>query len=796
MVFTDRFTPTDYQNKNSYNEHVLTERYNTARALRESYSHMYQEVTLLRNSLQDYKGEQENHPQLQMSEEDRLRYNNMIQDRYLALKSVQTNTTYPSEYGHTVRPFIENSSKEQIKLHCQYMMHGSRHLKQYHLARTSCIELNEENKNGDELYDYNTNEEYMSNKAVTFEIEDISRATKAILITRSSHMLKKGTKIFIGGINTDSMINVNNQRFVVGEILNKQEFYLEDNDGNIVNSTNFKKFDQLSTGYILPDPDETYTGFNLIKSISKDNEKALLTTIKSHHLTDGDFVKLRGISDQHNELIQSTGVNVKNQTKILENELITFEIETSSEGELQNSFKVGDNLWLSDSNSNLDRSKLHDIGVLKYISTPNSIIFDSPIHHTAAKNNYIFYNDLDNKHSVGQITRCSKSKSKSIHITDVYAIPNNAYLVAKSSNSVTPKIIGYSSYSYLSFSKAYFSCNIGPAETGYITTTMNISGKLIEGSIIYSDTNCTSCVARVVSINGDTRIEGNLKIENLSPYNLYKCPIYLAKVKLSVCLVDCLEKRDQIFVLQSPHHNTLIKNNVNSQSTYISIYSNPKAIPNGSYIFSINPSATVYNSIIFYHGIKNGSACSYKFQVLGSSNFTIPTNAILYKGDNLGTKLNDSTFQIAYNDNKSFYLLDKNKDFVTTGNLGSSYIYKNNIGNGIIENIVKFSHKKFYINKLDAIDDKISYGNGCNTFKFADTEVQDQDVIEGHIYIISKMNNKDYFDGRQIASILARNVQNCENILSILANNCTTCDRSMNRICEIAKMVKVTLELE
>ena len=115
MVFIDRFTPSEYQDKNEFNKHVLTERYNTAKALRESYSHMYQEMSNLRNNLQDYKGEQENHPELQMSEEDRIRYNNMIEDRYLALKSIQENTTYPSEYGHIVRPFFENDANGVIQ---------------------------------------------------------------------------------------------------------------------------------------------------------------------------------------------------------------------------------------------------------------------------------------------------------------------------------------------------------------------------------------------------------------------------------------------------------------------------------------------------------------------------------------------------------------------------------------------------------------------------------------------------------------------------------------------------------
>ena len=58
------------------------------------------------------------------------------------------------------------------------------------------------------------------------------------------------------------------------------------------------------------------------------------------------------------------------------------------------------------------------------------------------------------------------------------------------------------------------------------------------------------------------------------------------------------------------------------------------------------------------------------------------------------------------------------------------------------------------------------------------------------------MNKRDQLDGRQTSSILARNVQNCENILSILANNCTTCERALNRITDIARMLKIPIDCE
>jgi hypothetical protein len=796
MVFIDRFTPTEYQDKNEFNKHVLTERYNTAKALRESYSHMYQEMTNLRNNLQDYKGEQENHPELQMSEEDRIRYNNMIEDRYLALKSIQENTTYPSEYGHTVRPFFENEAGEQIRLSCHYMISGSRHLKQYHLGRTSCMKIDEEMRDGDELYDYNSTIDYISNSAQTIEINTITQTNQAVLTTRSEHKLKKGQKIFIGGIPEDSMINVNNQRFKVGEIISKTEFYLEDNNGNKINSSIFKEYDCFSAGYVLPDPESSYSGFNLVKTISKDREKALVTTQVNHHLRDGDYIKIRGVIDQHNELIQSTPVKIKEQTKILKDELTTFEITTPDEYILQDSFKVGDTIWLSDTNSNVDRSFLNNVGVIEYISTPNSIIFNEPIYQTAALNNYVFSSSLQSKDSVAQISRCSREGSNSIYVNYISQIPDNSYLVAKARDSSVPKIIGVSKCSYFSCTKASFVCNLEPGETNYVATTKDLSSRLVEGTIIYSSNSCNSWVARVVSINGDTRKDGNLKLENLSKYNLRHCPIYLAKVELHQVVADNLNQRDLVFILKSPHCDMKLKTNVNSQHTYLTVSDNPKIFKNGDYIFSVNPKSNIYNGIIFYHGIKANHSNSFKFKVKGNHNITISSLTNLYKGDNLGTVLNDKVYQIVYNDNKSFYLLDYDKKFVSTEFLSSAYNQKDDIGNGIIENILKFNYKKFYINKLDAINEKLTYGDKCKNFIFENNYVKDQKVLEGHIYLIPKMNNKNLLDGRQSASVLSRNVNNCENIISILANNCNTCERALNRISEIAKMLKIQIDYD
>lgn len=235
MPFNTKFTPSQYQDRDQYNEHVLNERYATVKALRESYSHIYQELSNLRNNLQDYKAEQDNQPELATSEADRIRYNNEVENRYLALKSIQLNTSYPDEYGHTVRPFSENRASEQIRLHCHYMISGSHHFKQYHLAKTSCLELNQDNV-GESIKDYDTTLDTDLMKAGTTPFTDVTfaaavttaqscRASGAsgltnivgstgVFTTSATHGLVVGDKVFfsnvVHGIAVTSTINATN----------------------------------------------------------------------------------------------------------------------------------------------------------------------------------------------------------------------------------------------------------------------------------------------------------------------------------------------------------------------------------------------------------------------------------------------------------------------------------------------------------------------------------------------------------------------------------------------------------
>ena len=179
MPFNTKFTPSQYQDRDQYNEHVLNERYATVKALRESYSHLYQEFTTLRNNMQDFKGEQANQPELATSEADVNRYNNELENRYMAMKSIQLNTTYPNEYGHMVKPFSENVATEQIRLNCHYMISGSHMFKNYHLAKTSCINLAGDIVALDIKNELNTADSGVSLVAKAFYINSLDATTPA-----------------------------------------------------------------------------------------------------------------------------------------------------------------------------------------------------------------------------------------------------------------------------------------------------------------------------------------------------------------------------------------------------------------------------------------------------------------------------------------------------------------------------------------------------------------------------------------------------------------------------------------
>ena len=57
---------------------------------------------------------------------------------------------------------------------------------------------------------------------------------------------------------------------------------------------------------------------------------------------------------------------------------------------------------------------------------------------------------------------------------------------------------------------------------------------------------------------------------------------------------------------------------------------------------------------------------------------------------------------------------------------------------------------------------KKTYGDNSKVFTYSSEYFDEIDVKEGHIYMLSRLNKKIQLDGRQSASILGRNVQNCK----------------------------------
>ena len=302
MPFNTKFTPSQYQDRDQYNENVLNERYVTVKALRESYSHIYQELANLRNNLQDYKSEQDNQPELSTAESDRIRYNNEIENRYLALKSIQLNTSYPNEYGHTIRPFSENKAAEQLRLHCHYMISGSHHFKQYHLAKTSCLELNQDTS-GETIKEYNSN--VVNMKSGNLHVNDLQLGTVAGTIDAEVY---NRTGAFLNAITPAGVFTTVNAH---GLTLGDQLFCYSANcatNGDLiyVNKSFFVNSIPSTTTYTLSEElggttvtNTAATGANQLFSFWKkgDTTTVTLTMSHDHSLNVGDKITLSGFKN-------------------------------------------------------------------------------------------------------------------------------------------------------------------------------------------------------------------------------------------------------------------------------------------------------------------------------------------------------------------------------------------------------------------------------------------------------------------------------------------------------------------
>jgi hypothetical protein len=104
----NKFIPDSNKSIPEQNKNNFQEKYNTILCLRDSYSNILNELTDLKNHLIDFIGEQSNLSLKNLNNSDRIRYNALLKDRYLALKMIHDTTVLEKDFGKDVYPFKES----------------------------------------------------------------------------------------------------------------------------------------------------------------------------------------------------------------------------------------------------------------------------------------------------------------------------------------------------------------------------------------------------------------------------------------------------------------------------------------------------------------------------------------------------------------------------------------------------------------------------------------------------------------------------------------------------------------
>jgi hypothetical protein len=142
-----KINPADYQDLDKLNKSVIQTRYDAVVSLKNAYKNSATEIKNLRANLLEYKAEVDALTTTDtVDSTNRNKYNQEINRRLEALKTIEKFTAYPLPYGHEVRYFNGNNKEIQITLTLNYYPKGIyKGSINYHLCHLAAFDINNEN---------------------------------------------------------------------------------------------------------------------------------------------------------------------------------------------------------------------------------------------------------------------------------------------------------------------------------------------------------------------------------------------------------------------------------------------------------------------------------------------------------------------------------------------------------------------------------------------------------------------------------------------------------------------------
>lgn len=296
-----RINPADYQNLDKLNKSVIQTRYDAVVSLKNAYKNSATEILNLKNKLLEYKAEVDALTTSDIVDStNRNKYNQEINRRLEAIKTIEQFTAYPLPYGHEVRYFNGNNKDMQIAVTLNYYPKGIyKGSINYHLCHLGAFDIYNQstirniaiNKldpiNKKDYYSYDINLVNMISSSITTSVAVASGTISAFTVSSdptSSYSigdnlyLQDGTNLGKITALTANSITINsgvNEIIPTSTILYKEGTTSTNEDTSKILERNI---DQLSNAYNFFNYNKTLgeSAISTIENIAKQQKIKLL----------------------------------------------------------------------------------------------------------------------------------------------------------------------------------------------------------------------------------------------------------------------------------------------------------------------------------------------------------------------------------------------------------------------------------------------------------------------------------------------------------------------------------------